>query len=154
MRQVEEGHQVRQPRGFPVLRALPGMEQELGRVGGGDTHYETGFKNSKDTENFFINDSRCQKVTRSRRNCCKTTRLRIKLRRRRSRRQRRRRVDLIRGQTRGDMEFKVEDAIKTHSATYMLVSGNLRPQGEHSCGRSSCSKQQWKQSTSKTQSCR
>ena len=91
------------------------MEQELGRVGGGDTHYETGFKNSKDTENFFINDSRCQKVTRSRRNCCKTTRLRIKLRRRRSRRQRRRRVDLIRGLTRGDIEFKVEDTIKTHS---------------------------------------
>ena len=91
------------------------MEQELGRVGGGDTHYETGFKNSKDTENFFINDSRCQKVTRSRRNCCKTTRLRTRLRRRQLKRQRRRRVDLIRGQTRGDIEFKVEDAIKTHS---------------------------------------
>ena len=33
MRQVEEGHQVWQPWGLPVLRALPGLEQELGRVG-------------------------------------------------------------------------------------------------------------------------
>ena len=66
-------------------------------------------------EKFLINDSRCQKVTRSRRNCCKTTRLRTRLRRRQLKRQRRRRVDLIRGQTRGDIEFKVEDTIKTHS---------------------------------------
>ena len=33
MRQVEEAHQVGRPRGLPVLRALPGLEQELGRVG-------------------------------------------------------------------------------------------------------------------------
>ena len=40
VRQVEEGHQVRQPRGFPVLRALPGLEQELGWVGRRDENSE------------------------------------------------------------------------------------------------------------------
>ena len=33
MCQVEEGHKVWQPGGLPVLRPLPGLEQELGRMG-------------------------------------------------------------------------------------------------------------------------
>ena len=40
MRQVEEGHEVWQPRRLPVLRALPGLEQELGRVGRRDENPE------------------------------------------------------------------------------------------------------------------
>ena len=40
VRQVEEGHQVWQPRRLPVLRALPGLEQELGRVGRRDENPE------------------------------------------------------------------------------------------------------------------
>ena len=86
---------------------------------------------------------RFQKATRSRKNCCRTTRLPTKRRRRRWRRRRRRRVGLTRGQIQGGIIIFCDiwqwEVMLYSLYSYMKNDNDM--QGEHSCWRSSWSEQ-------------